>query len=167
MVGIIALVLLIGIITLMVKGIIGIVHRFSKQEDEVVEIVAETECYTPSPSPTPTPEKMLADAEGNSDGPAYIHGKEVFSGYSVDTTSSKFINNDEQMMSTYAALIDASTGKLIASKSACERMYPASMTKILTALVAAEHITEENLDDEVEITSDDIYFVYKHDLSAV
>ena len=43
-------------------------------------------------------------------------------------------------------------GIVLAQKGAHERMNPASMTKILTLLVAAEHLTEEDLEATVQIT---------------
>ena len=46
----------------------------------------------------------------------------------------------EEVQSEYAILLDADTGTVIAEKNMDERMYPASMTKVLTLLVAAEHL---------------------------
>lgn len=48
-----------------------------------------------------------------------------------------------------AILMDAGTGRILYSKLAHQRMYPASITKILTAVVALEH---GSLDDVVKIT---------------
>jgi D-alanyl-D-alanine carboxypeptidase (penicillin-binding protein 5/6) len=45
------------------------------------------------------------------------------------------------------------------------KIYPASMTKVLTVLVAAEHIT--NLDDEFTVTLDITDYAYKNDCSSV
>lgn len=59
----------------------------------------------------------------------------------------------EEIISSNAILIDESTDKIVASKGAKERICPASMTKVLTVLVAAEHITEENLDDTFMMTT--------------
>ncbi|MEG0615032.1 MAG: D-alanyl-D-alanine carboxypeptidase [Oscillospiraceae bacterium] len=43
-----------------------------------------------------------------------------------------------------AVLLDISTNKIIAEKGGNERIYPASMTKIMTILVAAENIPDVN-----------------------
>lgn len=56
---------------------------------------------------------------------------------SVDTT--KLI---EGIDSTYAVLADCSDSTILASRLGNERMYPASMTKIMTLLVAAENVTD-------------------------
>ena len=49
-----------------------------------------------------------------------------------------------------AVLMDADTGRVLFEKNARERMYPASITKIMTALVALEHA---DLADEVKISA--------------
>lgn len=50
--------------------------------------------------------------------------------------------------SDYAILIDLENNTVLASKKGDEKMYPASMTKMMTLIVAAEHA--ENLDDTFE-----------------
>ena len=49
-------------------------------------------------------------------------------------------------------LIDVESGEIVAQKGAHDKISPASMTKILTVLVAAEHITPEQLDDTFTMT---------------
>lgn len=88
----------------------------------------------------------------------------LFEGYIVDASDASYIY-DENMTSDYAVIIDASTGKVIAAKNANDIINPASMTKIMTVLVAVEHITD--LDDVVEITADATNYAYSNDLSAV
>lgn len=58
----------------------------------------------------------------------------------------------ETVVSEKGILIDVETGDILAQKGAYDRISPASMTKILTALVAAEHITPEQLDDTFTMT---------------
>ncbi len=48
--------------------------------------------------------------------------------------------------------INAQTGEILAQREAYTRMNPASMTKMLTVLVAAEHLTAEDLDKTAPIT---------------
>ena len=62
-------------------------------------------------------------------------------------------------------VIDAEDGSILAEKNADAVISPASMTKILTLLVAAEHI--ENLDDTVTITIDITDYCYVNDCSVV
>ncbi len=62
-----------------------------------------------------------------------------------------------EVNANFAILVDADSNLVVAEKNSEAKMYPASMTKVMTLLVACEHIT--NLTDEVEITSDIIDYV--------
>ena len=73
----------------------------------------------------------------------------------------------EEVISTHAILVDESTDTIIASKGAEERISPASMTKVLTVLVAAEQIDKKDLDDTFTITLEITDYVYVNDCSAV
>lgn len=50
------------------------------------------------------------------------------------------VSSDNNIVSQYAVLVNADDGTIIASKNANEKMYPASMTKVMTLLVAAEKL---------------------------
>ena len=58
----------------------------------------------------------------------------------------------KKINSSYGILVNADTGEILAQQDATARMYPASMTKVMTVLVAAEKVS--NLSDTVEITQD-------------
>ena len=73
----------------------------------------------------------------------------------------------ETMESGYAILIDADTNTIIAKKNAYERIVPASMTKVLTVLVAAESMTREDLDNTFTMTLDITDYAYVNDCSSV
>ena len=73
----------------------------------------------------------------------------------------------EKVVSTHALLINESTDTIVAWKGAKERISPASMTKVLTLLVAAEHVTEEQLDDTFTMTIDITDYSYVNDCSNV
>ncbi len=73
---------------------------------------------------------------------------------------------DETIISQYGILIDAQDGMILAQKGARERMNPASMTKILTLLVAAEHLTEADLDVTVPITIDITDYCFVNECSV-
>lgn len=82
--------------------------------------------------------------------------------YSAETTgSTKQLGGD--IVSSHAILIDKDTGNIVARKGERSRINPASMTKILTLLVAAEHI--DNLDDTFTITVDITDYGYVNDCS--
>ncbi len=87
--------------------------------------------------------------------------------YSFSETPDTAYINSEEVISTNAILIDESTDTIIASKGAEERISPASMTKVLTVLVAAEQITEEDLDDTFIMTLEITDYAYVNDCSSV
>ncbi len=71
------------------------------------------------------------------------------------------------VVSTYGILIDLDDDRILESRNSRVRICPASMTKILTVLVAAENIKEEQLDDTMTITLEFTDYSYGNDLSAV
>lgn len=64
----------------------------------------------------------------------------------------------------YAVAIDAKSGLVLYNKNMDERMYPASMTKIMTVIVAIEMM--ESLDTATVITQSDIDTVWETGASA-
>lgn len=70
-----------------------------------------------------------------------------------------------EIVSSNAVLIDLTSNSIIARKGENEIINPASMTKVLTVLVAAEHVT--NLDDTFTITLDITDYSYVNDCSNV
>ncbi len=87
--------------------------------------------------------------------------------YSFTETSNTVGIYSEEVISSNAILINESTDTIVASKGAKERISPASMTKVLTVLVAAEHITEEQLDDTFTMTLEITDYAYVNDCSSV
>lgn len=73
----------------------------------------------------------------------------------------------ETVLSEFAIVVDVNNRSIVASRKGREKFYPASMTKVLTVLVAAENISEEQLNDTFTVTSDINYYSYKNGLSAV
>lgn len=78
----------------------------------------------------------------------------------------KYIYNEE-IISTNAILIDESKDIIVAAKGEKERISPASMTKVLTLLVAAEHITYEQLEDTLTMTLEITDYGFINDCSSV
>lgn len=69
-----------------------------------------------------------------------------------------------EVVSSTAVVIDRRNEEIIAQRDAGARINPASMTKILTVLVAAEHVTD--LDDTFTITRDITDYGYVNDCSS-
>ncbi|MCR5734148.1 MAG: serine hydrolase [Lachnospiraceae bacterium] len=85
----------------------------------------------------------------------------VYSAYANDMTK----GFGEDVIGQYAILVDVNNDTILAQREAKSRMYPASMTKVLTLLVAAEHVND--LEDKFTIDIDIINYSYNHDLSMV
>ena len=73
----------------------------------------------------------------------------------------------ENVISEHAILIDVTNDTIVAKKGAYDIISPASMTKVLTVLVAAEHITEGELEDPFTMTLEITDYAYVNDCSAV
>ena len=59
-----------------------------------------------------------------------------------------------EISSNYAVLVDAQTGEILAGKDADTRFSPASMTKVMTLLVACENLKEGDLSQNVTNTEE-------------
>ena len=66
-----------------------------------------------------------------------------------------------------AVVLDAESGVILAEKNADTVISPASMTKVLTVLVAAEQITEADLDDTFTMTIEITDYCYVNGCSVV
>lgn len=73
----------------------------------------------------------------------------------------------KDVVSKRGIVIDVDEGTILAEKGGKKQIYPASMTKILTVLVAAEHVTDAQLEEKVTITTEVTDYCYKNDCSAV
>lgn len=71
----------------------------------------------------------------------------------------------EEMTSTYGILCNVQNKSIVSQKNCKDRISPASMTKVLTLLVACENI--KSLDDTVEITIEATDYAYSNDCSSV
>lgn len=87
--------------------------------------------------------------------------QKVYTAQTTDATTSV----DDEVQSTNSIFIDLATGNILFDRDAHTRINPASMTKVLTVLVAAEHVTDWS--DTFEITPEITNYSYVHDCSAV
>lgn len=87
-----------------------------------------------------------------------------YGGFQAEANGDTVVPSDTDIFSTNSILIDLSTDTIVAARDANARIYPASMTKILTVLVAAEHVS--NLDDTFTMTSDITAYCLNNGCSA-
>ena len=76
----------------------------------------------------------------------------------VDTGDTVSIGGD--VVSEYGILINNDTKQIVASKNATERIVPASMTKVMTVLVAAKNISADQLDEVVTMSHEAVDYSY-------
>ena len=98
----------------------------------------------PSPEPQPDPEPEIqpepaSQPESESEPQPEAPAEKTYAPADV-TDETKTL--DLELYSENALLIDLESNTIIAQKNADARIYPASMTKVMTVLVAAEQITD-------------------------
>ena len=86
--------------------------------------------------------------------------------FSAESTPST-VQLGDTIDSSYAVLIDPENGSIIAEKAADTVISPASMTKVLTLLVAAEHLTEKDMDQMFTMTREIADYCYVNDCSVM
>ena len=99
-----------------------------------------------TPDQTQTPEQT-PDAEGPAqDAPSAPEeaGQTAEKTYAYAQETDETRTLELELYSAHAVLIDAETNTVVYEKDPDAKIYPASMTKILTALVACEQITDWN-----------------------
>lgn len=138
---------------------IWLFQKISKaQKNSGKDIVKETEIDTQGTEILPTEEEYE---------PIMVGDVEFIGGYTAQATEDtvKIKKSNKDVVSKYAILIDESTNTIVARKKATTVISPASMTKILTILVAAENI--EDMDGTVKITREVTDYAYTNNCSVV
>ena len=82
--------------------------------------------------------------------------------YKYEATEETLQLHDE-ISSSHTIFLDTQAGTVLANKDAMSRIVPASMTKVLTLLVAVEHI--DDLDDKFTITQEITDYCFLNDCS--
>lgn len=149
------------------------VQEWLKLPEEVVETSqtpAVSDSLTPRPAPAVTAAPTAAATPDTPEGEA----AEFASGYTFrETKSTQNIRDDlfpdkYAFGSKYAIVVDLDHNEVLGRKDADVRMNPASMTKILTVLVAAERVDLGRLDtDTFPVDADLAVYSYVNDFSSV
>lgn len=84
----------------------------------------------------------------------------------ASTADTQKITSDD-VISAHAILVNAEAGTVVAEKGAYDRISPASMTKVMTVLVASEMIPEEKREDTFSVTQEITDYAYANDCSSV
>lgn len=149
------------------------VQEWLKLPDEVLETSqtpAVSDSLTPRPTPAVTATPVATVTPGTPEGEA----AEFAAGYDLRKTKATQTIKDELFPdkyafgSKYAIVVDLDHNEVLAQKDAEVRMNPASMTKILTILVAAERVDLSRLDtDTFPVDADLAVYSYVNDFSSV
>lgn len=104
-------------------------------------------------------------AEGNQPGDAGQRGEAFAFSPCTSEHTAAFPQEGRGVYSTNGILIDVETQEILACRDPYTRINPASMTKILTLLVAVEHV--EDWGDTFTMTAEIADYTYRHDCSVV
>ena len=96
-------------------------------------------------TPPPTPQNSVVFSSG------------TVIPYAVADANTKTVT--DEIDSYYAILVDLQSGKIVAQKNADIVFSPASMTKVMTLIVACENLTEEDLDRQLPLSDDVVQYV--------
>lgn len=109
-----------------------------------------------NPSPKLTPYTGGTVAAPNKDAgstdpdfvPVFAPSSVVVKPYATSNTAAAVID------SQYGVLIDAETGEILAQKSSDAQFSPASMTKVMTLIVACENLSQEDLERKIPFSEE-------------
>ncbi len=124
----------------------------------IVPVFVFRSCEASKPSTTPTlptkPPVQTTSPPTVDDTPVFSGGASVAIPNVTDTTATV----TDQVDSYYALLIDLETGNILAHKNSDISFSPASMTKVMTLIVACENLTAKDLQKQIPLT----YEVVEH-----
>ena len=86
----------------------------------------------------------------------------IFSGGTVLPIAAESANTQtvwNEIDAYYAVLINLQTGEIVAQKNSDLAFSPASMTKVMTLIIACENLTVEDLDRQVPLTNEVVQYV--------
>lgn len=159
---VVVLVLLIGKLVLTGKKPEPVVNEPAKvYEPGQGDVIAEREGLMSEPEEETPDEPVPALDEEDETAMATVAPSGGYSAVATDKTTSV----PGEVVSSYAILVDTQSGEIIAQRNPKTIINPASMTKVLTVLVAAEHVTD--LDDTFTITQEITDYSFRNDCSNV
>ena len=159
---VVVLVLLIGKLVLTGKKPEPVVNEPAKvYEPGQGDVIAEREDLLSEPEEELPDEPVSAPIEEDETAMATVTPSGGYSAVATDKTTSV----PGEVVSSYAILVDTQSGEIIAQRNPKTIINPASMTKVLTVLVAAEHVTD--LDDTFTITQEITDYSFRNDCSNV
>ncbi len=142
-----------------------LVKTIGHSDDESVDVASSIEESIPEETAEEPKEEVQEEPEEEEKPQLSPEVASFNPGYEVSYVDGTKEIVSEDVISENALLIDVDTGEVVAKKASDTRISPASMTKIMTILVAAEHVTD--LDDTFTITRDVTDYSFSNDCSIV
>ena len=156
-------------IILLVIIVVVIVEEIQSHKMPEVVVTEEPDLVISETTAEPEPEAVVQVGVGwnypDEDGWYTVGDVKILAGYTAEATENTAYLDEGMYNSEYIVLIDETTNTISAQRNADVVISPASMTKILTILVAAEHISD--LDEPVTITREMTDYSYINGCSAV
>lgn len=119
----------------------------------IVSGIGALVALTRAPTPEPTPPETVVTVPADPEPPTVLHP--VADNQTVTLTT--------EVDAPCAILVDVTEGRIVAQKNADKRGYPASITKMMTLLVAVENT--EDFDSTYEMTFDIVNDTYQQGAS--
>ncbi|MBQ7346781.1 MAG: D-alanyl-D-alanine carboxypeptidase [Clostridia bacterium] len=119
----------------------------------VIVVLTRTFKTADKPVETPSGEETTTDSEQPGDP---VPSVPVFAGGTVPTLPAATSSTQTLtgISSQYAVLVNAETGEIVASKNADTKFSPASLTKVMSLIVACEHLTQDDLNRKLVLTQE-------------
>ncbi len=156
--GIVALLLFAG--GFLVKKITnknsGISVAASEKKEEKAAKEKETKGLKVSAKADEDPDAKKSEDGQDEEATEDHNANSTYSAKTTDNTAT--IAGD--IVSNYAILINNDTKEITGELNGTERIVPASMTKVMTVLTAAKHITPEQLDEKVTLSHEAVDYSY-------
>ena len=155
----------ITVITLAIIVVGGLIISHFKSNDDTLTLAAEeTQADREKGSAEESTGLKISAAKTEAQEPAEEEKepeetKQASGNFSAKETEST-VEIGGEVVSEYAILINNDTKEIVGKRNANEKIVPASMTKVMTVLVAAKHISAEQLDEVVTMSHDAIDYSY-------
>ncbi len=110
----------------------------------------ESDKTPPSNGSITTPQNQITTPPQNQSNAIFAGGTVI--PYATPDSSTQTVSNE--IDAYYAVLIDLQSGKIVAQKNADVAFSPASMTKVMTLIVACENLTTDDLNRQLPLSYD-------------
>ncbi|SDB08251.1 D-alanyl-D-alanine carboxypeptidase (penicillin-binding protein 5/6) [Pseudobutyrivibrio sp. YE44] len=141
-----------------------IVSHIKGKDDKSTKVAASEEQVVEAASDLKEEKGLKVSAKADKEEPAEEEKIEeetpaLSGGYSAKESDS-LVEIGGDVVSQSAILINNDTKEIVATRNAHEKIVPASMTKVMTVLVAAKNIKPEQLDEKVVMCHEAIDYSY-------